>query len=304
MGQQEEAAINDSPLFRASQNPLIAFELTPNIRNSYIRINSDGFRGPDYSFVVPAGRRRIAVLGDSETFGMSMPEEATLPGKLQILLNSRSVEPFEVLNFGVPAYNSIQELQILEAKVLKYNPEIVILYYNFNDPIISPRSMLISRTVFHKLFLVSFVDWALSRRKTANEIGEHYSKIVLQGSTDADSMVDFYLALHKGSYFETTKSLLKKMAKISKQHGSRFILVIAPELYDFDDFSKYPYRSIHAALKALVSPEIEVVDPLDDVIALGKKPGDLWVSNTDPHKNQEAQASVAKAITRYLNNTK
>jgi hypothetical protein len=41
---------------------------------------------------------------------------------------------------------------------------------------------------------------------------------------------------------------------------------------------------------------------LADVAALGKKPGDLWVAYNDSHKNEEAQAAVAKAIARYLKN--
>lgn len=299
---QREGTIDDIPLFRVSPDPLLAFELTPSIRNRYIRINSDGFRGPDYSMELSAGTRRIAMLGDSETFGFTMAEEATLPGKLQLTLNSSSGERYEVLNFGVPGYNSIQESRMLETKVFKYKPSIVMLYYNFNDPIISPRSMLIKKTVFHRLYLVSFIDWAFSRHSTSNEIEKHYDKIIKQGSTDADSMVDFYLNLHNGANFETTKSIIQKMANVSKKHGCRFILVIAPELYDYDDFKKYPYHPIHARLKDLASNEIEVLDPLADVAALGKKPGDLWVAYNDSHKNEEAQAAVAKAIARYLKN--
>lgn len=301
---QREGTIDDIPLFRGSKDPLLAYELTPDIRNRYIRINADGFRGPDYPTELPAGTRRIAVLGDSETFGFTMTEEATLPGCLQTKLNAASGGHYEVLNFGVPGYNTIQESRILEAKVFRYNPSIIILYYNFNDPIISPRSMLITKTPFHRSYLVSFIDWALSRRSSSNEIEEHYSKIIKQGSTDADSLVDFYLQLHDGAYFEATKSLIRKMARISRQRGCRFMLVIAPELNDYAEFNKYPYHAIHARLKELASTEIEVVDPLPEVIALGKKPGDLWVAYNDSHKNEEAQAAVAKAIARYIHGNK
>jgi len=297
---QREGGIDNIPLFRESQDPLLSFELSPNIRNRYIRINSDGFRGEEYTPEPLEGTRRIAVMGDSETFGFTMIEEKTLPGNLQLILNSESGKRYEVLNFGVPGYNTIQESRVLEEKVFKYNPAIVILYYNFNDPIISPRSMLIRKTAFHRSYLVSFVDWAISRHNTSNEIEKHYDKIIKQGSTEADSMVDFYLNLHNGANFKTTKSLVQKMGRVSKSHGCRFILVIAPELYDFDDFKKYPYYPVHSILKELASTEIEVLDPLPDVIAIGKKPGDLWVAYNDSHKNEEAQTAVAKAIARYL----
>ena len=41
---------------------------------------------------------------------------------------------FEVLNMGVEGYNSIQELEVLKVKTIKYNPDLVIVYYCLNDP--------------------------------------------------------------------------------------------------------------------------------------------------------------------------
>src|SRR5262245_26491189 len=35
-------------------------------------VNSHGFRGPDFAALKPAGTRRVVLLGDSNTFGMSV----------------------------------------------------------------------------------------------------------------------------------------------------------------------------------------------------------------------------------------
>lgn len=295
---QVEGTNVDIPLYEPSIDPFLGYGLRPNIRNNTIRVNSDGFRGPDYTRDVPAGKQRLAVLGDSETFGHLLAEDAALPGALQAQLNRTSGSRYEVLNFGVPGYNTMQEMKLLETKVFKYQPSVVILYYVFNDPILSQRSMLVTKTVFHRLYLVSFFDWFLFKRITRNDIESRYREVM--ADSNARSMVEFYLDLHSSSYFDTTQSLIRQMARKSRQNGCRFVLVIAPELYGIDDFKNYPYETIHRKLRGLASSDIEVVDPLPDLVALGKKPGELWVTDYDCHKNEEATAAIARAIVRGL----
>ena len=44
---------------------------------SYLRINRDGFRGPDYPRPKPAGVIRVAVIGDSYAEAMQVAEDQT-----------------------------------------------------------------------------------------------------------------------------------------------------------------------------------------------------------------------------------
>jgi hypothetical protein len=68
-------------------------------------------------------------------FSKDLPLEDSMPKKLQHELNRRCKDnSFEVFNMGVQGYNSIQELEFLKYKGLKYKPDLVILYYCFNDP--------------------------------------------------------------------------------------------------------------------------------------------------------------------------
>ena len=39
-----------------------------------------------------------------------------------------------MLNFGVPGYNTVQEVALLRYKALKWKPRIIILGYILNDP--------------------------------------------------------------------------------------------------------------------------------------------------------------------------
>ena len=98
-----------------------------------VRLNSQGYRGKE---VGPKGDRviRIACLGDSWTFGTSVNQDQTYPGRLQSELEEAFPgASFEVLNFGVLAYSSFQGLQALKRDVLPLNPNVVVIGYAMND---------------------------------------------------------------------------------------------------------------------------------------------------------------------------
>jgi hypothetical protein len=295
---QAEGMRHNSPLHRLSADPLIGWERIPNVTQELVRINSDGFRGPDYPVNVPEGRKRIAVIGDSEAFGELLAENQTLSGALEMQLNAGSGANYEALNFGGPGYNTVQEARLLETKILKYHPSIIVLYYVFNDPIISSRSVISTKTIFHRLYVVCFIEWFLSVRNTIRDVNHHENNLMYY--TAQVSPVNFYIQLHNSPYFDTAAAAIRKMARNAKNNGSRFILVIAPEIYGYDDFINYPYKSIHRKLQKLASSDIEVVDPLSNIMALGKKPRQLWVTDYDCHKNKEATAAIAQAVARTI----
>ena len=78
------------PIYRKSANPYLRYELVPGAKSGHISINSDGFRGPEYSILKPANTFRIIMLGDSEIFSIMLPQVDTLSSQLENLLNQRS----------------------------------------------------------------------------------------------------------------------------------------------------------------------------------------------------------------------
>jgi len=119
---------------RPSLYPELKYELTPgaSIRawGADIKINSQGFRGPEPSS--DPATERVIVLGDSITFGNSLALEDTFPFQLQQLLVSQQ-RKVEVLNFGVGGYDTLQEVSLLEIRGLKYHPNLVVVAYCLND---------------------------------------------------------------------------------------------------------------------------------------------------------------------------
>jgi len=122
--------------------PDLRYELNPgaSVRawDTDIKINSQGFRGPEPSS--DPATERVIVLGDSITFGNSLALEDTFPFQLQQRLVSQG-RNLEVLNFGVSGYDTLQEAALLEIRGLKYHPKLVVVGYCLNDIGIASMSL-------------------------------------------------------------------------------------------------------------------------------------------------------------------
>ena len=118
----------------------IIFQNIPNadfkFRGIDIHVNSAGMRSyRDYPLEKSQGVFRIVVIGDSFTFGNGSNLEDAFPHVLEAFLNRNQWNNarYEVLNFGVSAYNSIQEAAVYENIARHYNPDLVIICAFHND---------------------------------------------------------------------------------------------------------------------------------------------------------------------------
>jgi lysophospholipase L1-like esterase len=98
------------------------------------RINSLGMRDKEYALEKPPGVARIAILGDSFTFGSGVRESATFAKVLEASLNaSGGGTRYEVMNFGVKGYDTAQELATLREVALPLDPDLIVVAYYLND---------------------------------------------------------------------------------------------------------------------------------------------------------------------------
>lgn len=102
-----------------------------------IRTNSHGLRMREVALAPPRDATRIAVLGDSVSFGWRVREFESWPRVLEGALR-RAGRAAEVLNFGVPGHTTAQAVAELRARVLGFRPRIVVLATGFNDHWLRP----------------------------------------------------------------------------------------------------------------------------------------------------------------------
>lgn len=123
-------------VYQRSRNPVLGFELKPNYRHaqpdliqSYERTNQHGFRDQDREFRKEPDVQRVIVLGDSVVEGYGLAQQDTITAQLERL----QPKDREVLNFGVSAYCTRAEVELLETKGLAFSPDIVVLVFVEND---------------------------------------------------------------------------------------------------------------------------------------------------------------------------
>lgn len=138
--------------YQPSRNERLVYELAPHyfIKSLNARISSQGLNDRYFPKTKPPGIYRIAVAGDSTSFGLHVGPQKSFPKILERMLNEKLQGRFEVLNFSVPGYNTFQELELIRTKIPDYNPDMVVLVFDNNDihlcnyvkPLVTMRNFL------------------------------------------------------------------------------------------------------------------------------------------------------------------
>ncbi|MCC6176824.1 MAG: SGNH/GDSL hydrolase family protein [Chloroflexi bacterium] len=101
---------------------------------THVQISPLGLRDPRTSYTKPPGTFRILLLGDSFVEAVQVQEWEGIAARLERALNVDSTRPVEIINAGVAAYGTGQELLLLEEEGRKYQPDaVVLLFFVGND---------------------------------------------------------------------------------------------------------------------------------------------------------------------------
>ena len=115
-----------------------------------VTINSEGFRGEEFTIQKPPGTVRVLTLGASSTFGFGDRDHETYPVYLEQMLNEAlpelrernpsyaSVREFEVINLGIPHLTTSNIYSLFMAEGLRLEPDFVTFYEGINDAAYRP----------------------------------------------------------------------------------------------------------------------------------------------------------------------
>ena len=134
------------PFIGNENDPFLGYKLKKNFfqlydgdiikleRTTTIETNSFGIRDREFQVPKPNNTVRIIILGDSFTFGLGVELNETYAKILEDKLNKLETEKtYEVLNFGVPGYNTTQEIEFFKLYGIQFEPDIIILAYTGDD---------------------------------------------------------------------------------------------------------------------------------------------------------------------------
>lgn len=254
------------------------------------RTNAHGLRDRDRPGKVP-GARRVLVMGDSYTWGYAVAEDEAYPQMAERLLRERGHPEIEVINGGVPDYNSRQERQLLESLMKVYQPDAVVLSYVMNDA--EPSTALPTppdETYRHAS------SWFLA--ELADVANRHlFERRLLE--THKDTVSGNYLdGFAAGSpKWQDSKQAIREMRDLCAAAGVPFAIFILPDFtQSFDD--RYAFRRIHDTV-ASWGPELGV--PVVDLLTAfrGEDHQTLLVP-WDGHPNAEAHRRIAEVLVARI----
>ncbi len=94
-----------------------------------VTISQLGLRDRRQSYEKPPGTFRVLLLGDSFVEAVQVAQWEGIAERLEKLLNDDPARPVEVINAGVAAYGTGQELLLLEQIGAQFQPDLVVLLF-------------------------------------------------------------------------------------------------------------------------------------------------------------------------------
>jgi lysophospholipase L1-like esterase len=252
------------------------------------KINNHGFRGPDYEIQKSPNTKRIIVLGDSFTFGEGVKVEHIFSSQLQKNLGKQNTNSVEVLNFGVSAWGTHDEINYCKHVCAKHEPDLIIVVFVLNDADYAGGLDLWEdfRTKYEKQelkksYLASYV-YSMIARQT-------YGKKYIDGLTKS--------TLRHKEKWDKTLAYLKEGKQVADRIGAKYAVVIFPFMYELNE--GYPFRSIHQMVSEYSSdngiPVLDLFDSFD-----GMSYTELWVHPSDQHPNEIGHKISADSIAEFI----
>ena len=303
------------PLARVVADPVLGFRMLPHDRHyTYdipVRLNALGFRGPE----VPAKEAqeyRIAVFGDSHVYGQGIADDDLVTAVMEGTLNADPSARcrYRVVNLGVRAYSTNQELALLGEIGPRLAPDHVVVFFYVNDfdPVNVARRYAEYRRLDWYMFDISgkpegwrldqwnriqmlrrsaFVMWAhdLYRAATAETTLEER---VLRGNRDAavDAAID------------RAAALIADFAKLAGGMGASFTLVAVPhagQIRGGSPESRYPKD-----LRDFAERNGMAFHDLRPALAAAFPDGPLPLIPFDGHYDARGQRAMGEAVAARL----
>jgi lysophospholipase L1-like esterase len=297
-----------------NHDPLLGHALAPG-QNSFthsfpVVTNSYGFRDREYPLIPQAGTVRILCLGDSLTFGDGVAVEDTYPKQLETMLNVMGKHQYEVINTGVPSYDTWQEVTFFKTKGVQFEPRIVVLGFYGND--IVPRPAVIKTSLsgegtlrrkgfggflpdgmVHLLkgsrFLLLLKDRVGKLVDSTKPSSEHLHQQAL-----LDGLPDEFV---EQGWQEVEASLLQ-MVELQKTREFRFLIVTFPMAEQL--MREHPQAQYQARLKSIADKlDIPFIDLKPVFQREFRDFGSLFIE-WDGHPNPKAHRLAAEEIARVL----
>jgi hypothetical protein len=260
-------------------------------RSGAVLLNSWGFRGRDYAVPKPRGAYRIAVVGDSFTYGNGVRQQ----DRYTELIQARLPEHFEVLNFGDAGANTPQHRAQVRRVLADVQPDFVLLQWYVND---MEDDDTTGRPTFKPLVpMLGLHDWLTERSALYNVANMRWAET--QVSMGMVQPYPDYLRQRLGdphaSDAQIDRAVLEDLITSTKRAGVPLGIVLFPDTAG--DLGKdYPFAYLHERmLDTCSSHGLTCIDLRGD-FSMVKDRRLLWANRLDHHPSALANTIAAEKI--------
>jgi D-alanyl-lipoteichoic acid acyltransferase DltB (MBOAT superfamily) len=263
---------------RATGN-MLENEMMANIettfKNKKVTTNRWGMRDRNYDLAVPADTHRIAVLGASAVFGSGVEDEEIFENVLEGMINNDKPYMdrvnFELLNFSKFARVALQQVMVLESKVVRFKPDAMMLFVHHSE---ARRGLeMLARMVTNNMGVpYPFIQSIIDRAGVNSEMSGYEIQKRLLPYMD-ELLADTY----------------KAIADICLENEIVPMLVFLPITYErLEDADIAGHLATAEAAGFVVHSLIDVYDEYE--------PDELYVAAWDDHPNAFAHKLIADKL--------
>ncbi len=230
-----------------------------------IKTNSNGFRSRYNPEDFREHSTRVAVLGDSFTFGLGVERDQTFSAVLESMIENELETDAAVLNCGIVSYSPLLESILYEGIVEKYRPNYTLLFLDATDfsddvrylsqAIVDEGEMVFEiggneQFQYWGFVIESFLEPTLVKpilfpiRKFFVMVGLvephrdfnlYDTKVVIDGEPNHKRFFIYYFSQEKlRPYFEQTYSHIERIYRHAQSIGSEFALIVTPRYHHWN----------------------------------------------------------------------
>jgi len=255
-----------------------------------VQFNAHGFRERQVPFSKAPGIYRIAVVGDSFTFGNGIPSGRRFSELMQPALGAG----LEVLNFGLPGNNTTEETAVIRQAVRSYTPDFILVQWFVNDVEGSSNARPQYSTLLPYQALHDRLQRSSALYTLANSWWTRRQTLGLRAKSYADYMRAQYADPQSPASLASMGEL-RDLGAAATELGAGVGLVLFPDT-GYDLGKSYPFGFLHdRVLEFCRETRITCMDLRPD-FALVKRRESLWANRMDAHPSAQANAIAADRI--------
>jgi hypothetical protein len=261
------------------------------LKTGAVHLNSSGFREREFDAAKAPGTYRIAVVGDSFTFGNGVRQD----DRYSDLLQARLPSHFEVLNFGAPGANTPEHRNLVAHLLPNLHPDFVLLQWYVNDMEDDDST---GRPAFHPLVPIRRVhNWLndISALYTVANMQWAQMQVALGMTVSYSDYLHHRLGDPNSKDSQIDRGLLLDLIALCRRAGVPLGIVLFPDTA-VRPGPDYPFGYLHDRVLDICHAQNLTCVDLRNEFSLIKDNRLLWANRLDHHPSARANEIAAVKI--------